>query len=36
MTPDAPAYGLWMLVILNSAVFLMFAFSFFKIGRAHV
>ena len=30
MTPDAPAYGLWMLVILNSAVFLMFAFSFFK------
>ena len=30
MTHDAPAYGLWMLVILNSAVFLMFAFSFFK------
>ena len=27
---EAPAYGLWMLVILNSAVFLMFAFSFFK------
>ena len=27
---QAPAYGLWMLVILNSAVFLMFAFSFFK------
>ena len=27
---QAPAYGLWMLVILNSAVFLVFAFSFFK------
>lgn len=26
----APAYGLWTLVILNSAIFLMFAFSFFK------
>lgn len=26
----APAYGLWSLVMLNSAVFLMFAFSFFK------
>ncbi len=30
MTQDAPAYGLWMLVLLNSAIFLMFAFSFFK------
>ena len=30
MTNDAPAYGLWTLVILNSAIFLMFAFSFFK------
>ncbi|MDI4635233.1 isoprenylcysteine carboxylmethyltransferase family protein [Pelomonas sp. V22] len=30
MTHDVPAYGLWSLVILNSAVFLMFAFSFFK------
>ncbi len=30
MTQDVPAYGLWTLVILNSAVFLMFAFSFFK------
>ncbi|MFO1217558.1 MAG: isoprenylcysteine carboxylmethyltransferase family protein [Burkholderiaceae bacterium] len=28
MSNDTPAYGLWMLVILNSAVFLMFAFSF--------
>jgi protein-S-isoprenylcysteine O-methyltransferase Ste14 len=25
-----PAYGLWSLVILNSAIFLLFAFSFFK------
>lgn len=30
MTHDAPAYGLWTLVILNSAIFLIFAFSFFK------
>ena len=30
MTHDAPAYGLWTLVVLNSAVFLIFAFSFFK------
>ena len=30
MTQDAPAYGLWMLVFFNSAIFLMFAFSFFK------
>jgi protein-S-isoprenylcysteine O-methyltransferase Ste14 len=27
---DAPAYGLWGLVILNSLVFIFFAFSFFK------
>jgi len=27
---DAPAYGLWLLVIINSAVFIIFAFSFFK------
>ncbi|KAB2870281.1 MAG: isoprenylcysteine carboxylmethyltransferase family protein [Burkholderiaceae bacterium] len=26
----APAYGLWLLAIVNSAVFVMFAFSFFK------
>lgn len=26
----SPAYGLWSLVVLNSAVFLIFAFSFFK------
>jgi protein-S-isoprenylcysteine O-methyltransferase Ste14 len=30
MSHDTPAYGLWTLVILNSAIFLMFAFSFFK------
>jgi len=27
---DMPAYGLWTLVIINSAIFIMFAFSFFK------
>jgi protein-S-isoprenylcysteine O-methyltransferase Ste14 len=27
---SAPAYGLWSLVFINSAVFIMFAFSFFK------
>ena len=27
---DTPAYGLWTLVILNSAIFIIFAFSFFK------
>lgn len=30
MTDTAPAYGLWSLVIINSAVFIFFAFSFFK------
>jgi protein-S-isoprenylcysteine O-methyltransferase Ste14 len=30
MTHDAPAYGLWSLVVVNSAVFVMFAFSFFR------
>jgi protein-S-isoprenylcysteine O-methyltransferase Ste14 len=30
MPDDAPAYGLWSLVIINSAVFIFFAFSFFK------
>ena len=28
--PDAPAYGLWSLVIINSLVFIIFAFSFTK------
>lgn len=27
---DAPAYGLWSLVIFNSLIFIIFAFSFFK------
>ncbi len=30
MNHDTPAYGLWALVVLNSAIFVMFAFSFFK------
>ena len=30
MTNNPPAYGLWLLVIINSAVFLIFAFSFTK------
>ena len=30
MTTNAPAYGLWALVVINSAIFLIFAFSFTK------
>jgi len=30
MNPEQSAYGLWGLVILNSVVFILFAFSFFK------
>jgi protein-S-isoprenylcysteine O-methyltransferase Ste14 len=30
MNHDQPAYGLWSLVIINSAFFIFFAFSFFK------
>jgi len=30
MSHDTPSYGLWGLVILNSAIFIFFAFSFFK------
>ena len=30
MNMDTPAYGLWSLVIINSLVFIIFAFSFFK------
>ena len=30
MSGEVPAYGLWLLVALNSAVFILFAFSFFK------
>ena len=34
MTHDVSGYGLWTLVVLNSALFLMFAFSFFKPNTA--
>ncbi|OQM73411.1 methyltransferase family protein [Manganibacter manganicus] len=34
MHEDIPAYGLWSLVILNSAVFIFFALSFFKPATA--
>lgn len=34
MTHDQPAYGLWTLVIFNSAIFIMFAYSFFKPATA--
>lgn len=34
MNHDAPAYGLWLLVALNSAVFILFAFSFFRPASA--
>lgn len=27
---DSPAYGLWLLVLVNSGIFILFAFSFFK------
>lgn len=30
MNEAAPAYGLWLLAIVNSAIFIIFAFSFFK------
>ena len=30
MSSEVPAYGLWLLVAINSAVFIIFAFSFFK------
>ncbi len=30
MSGSAPAYGLWTLVVLNSLVFIIFAFSFSK------
>ncbi|MFZ5862494.1 MAG: methyltransferase family protein [Nitrospirota bacterium] len=30
MSPSPPAYGLWSLVIINSLIFIMFAFSFAK------
>ena len=34
MSHDQPAYGLWTLVIFNSAIFIMFAYSFFKPATA--
>ena len=30
MSTEVPAYGLWPLVVINSAIFILFAFSFFK------
>jgi protein-S-isoprenylcysteine O-methyltransferase Ste14 len=30
MSTDTPAYGLWSLVLINSAVFVLFTYSFFK------
>jgi protein-S-isoprenylcysteine O-methyltransferase Ste14 len=30
MTDESPAYGLWGLVLINSVVFILFAYSFFK------
>lgn len=30
MNPSVPAYGLWPLVIINAAIFIIFAFSFYK------
>ena len=36
MNHDTAAYGLWTLVIFNSAIFLMFAYSFFKPDRKSV
>ena len=34
MNHDAAAYGLWLLVIFNAAIFIVFAFSFFKPQNA--
>lgn len=33
MSHDQSAYGLWALVVLNSAIFIMFAYSFFKPAK---
>ena len=30
MSEAAPAYGLWLLVVINSVIFILFAYSFFK------
>ncbi|WP_157314595.1 isoprenylcysteine carboxylmethyltransferase family protein [Chitinibacter sp. GC72] len=34
MNHDESAYGLWVLVLINSAIFILFAFSFFKPATA--
>lgn len=34
MSHDTSAYGLWFLVLLNSAIFILFAYSFFKPATA--
>lgn len=34
MNHAGPAYGLWLLVAMNSAIFIIFAFSFFKPSTA--
>jgi protein-S-isoprenylcysteine O-methyltransferase Ste14 len=34
MSHDEPAYGLWGLVVVNSAIFILFAYSFFKPNTA--
>lgn len=34
MNHDTSAYGLWLLVVFNSAIFIMFAYSFFKPATA--
>ena len=34
MNHSQPAYGLWLLVVMNSAIFIIFAFSFFKPATA--
>lgn len=35
MSDDMPAYGLWGLVIINSVIFIFFAYSFFKPQTVH-
>lgn len=32
MSPEGPAYGLWLIALLNAAVFILFAFSFARPG----
>ena len=34
MSHDQSAYGLWFLVAINSAIFIMFTYSFFKPATA--